>query len=101
MRRFTDLRDRHDLRRIQRNRARHFLQSDSVQCRAEMTTAERSVILLTALPASREVVAARAGQQPAGERLRIAGGSAGQALAVIASAYADDDDEQTPAALRP
>ena len=44
--RFGDLRERHDLRRVQRYRARHFPQSNSLQWRTVMITGERSVILL-------------------------------------------------------
>ena len=46
--RFGDLRERQDLRRCQRDRARHLAQSGSVQCRAVTITAARSVILLIA-----------------------------------------------------
>jgi len=61
MRQFADLRERHDLRRIQRPRARHFLQLNSLQCRAETITAERSVILLIGCKHSGLLVIGRMG----------------------------------------
>ena len=96
MERFGDLRARHDLRRAQRERARHFAQSNLLQWRAETTTAAvRSVSLLIGPPRRRGVAAARAGQHPAGEGLGEADGLTGQALAVVAAVDADDGQEQT------